>query len=53
MLIRWEAFCKKTLKISLDFSCVLEIIVILLKPVYGAIIDEKEFFGMWSKEERK
>lgn len=39
MLIRWEAFCKKTLKISLDFSYVLEIIVILLRPVYGAIIE--------------
>jgi len=53
MLIRWGAFCKKTIKNSLDFASVLEIMVALIKPVYGAVLDENEFFGVWNKDERK
>ena len=53
MVVRWGAFCKKTLKLSLDFQGVLELITGFLKPVYEAILDKKEFSGTWLKDERK
>ncbi len=53
ILVRWDAFCKKTLKVALPFENVLKIIMSLLKPVYEAMLAEKEFFDVWNKGQRK
>lgn len=53
ILIRWDAFCTKTLTLSLGFACMLEIMLSLLKPLFEAMLDEREFFGTWSKDKRK
>lgn len=53
MLVRWEAFCKKTLKITLSFEYVLGIVVGFLNPVYEAMLKEREFFSLWSKDNMK
>ena len=53
MVVRWAAFCKKTLKLSMDFHGVLVVVTDFLEPVYEAILEEEEFSGTWLKEKRE
>ena len=53
MVVRWGAFCKKTLKLSMDFNGVLAVVTDFLEPVYEAILDKEEFSGTWHKDKRK
>ena len=53
MVARWEAFCKKTLKCSLDFNEVLVIVADFLEPIYTAILHEEEFSGTWLENTRE
>lgn len=52
IMIRWNSFCKKTLKLQLDFKEVLNLLLSFINPIYKAILDEKECFDLWSKEEK-
>lgn len=53
MAARWRAFCKKTLKLSMDFQGVLVVVTGFLEPVYEAILDKEEFSGTWIKDKRE
>lgn len=48
MMIRWNSFCKKVLKMDLDFNVVLEMIVRFLEPPYGAMIKREICDGIWN-----
>ena len=48
---QWGAFKRRTaVGGDITFPEVVEMIGIFLKPVYGCIISEKEFFGHWKKD---
>ena len=53
MVARWRAFCKKTLKLSMDFQEVLVVVTGFLKPIYASILDNEEFSGIWLNDKRK
>jgi len=53
MNARWKAFLKKIKTPELDFKDVLHMIQAFLKPVFEAVIDKREFFGLWSCEKRE
>jgi len=53
MVIRWSAFCKKTLKCSMDFQGVLVVVTEFLEPVYAAILAQEKFSGTWLKDKRE
>jgi predicted nucleotidyltransferase component of viral defense system len=49
--IQWGAFKRRTsVGDNLEFSEAVEMIGIFLKPLYECIVNEKEFFGHWSKD---
>lgn len=48
IMIRWYAFCKKTIKLELGLEEVLDLLVSFINPVYKAIVDERECFDVWS-----
>ena len=50
---RWLNFCKKVLHFELDLHLVIEIIIQFTLPPFKAMINENEFFGIWSSDERK
>ena len=52
MNARWKAFLKKIKTSELDFDHVLDMIQAFLKPVFEAIIEEREFFGLWGCKEQ-
>ena len=52
ILIRWNAFCNKILRAKLDFEEVLSLIIKILEPLYTAIINESECFGIWKAKEK-
>lgn len=51
--IRWLNFCKKVLHFELDIQLVIEVIIQFVLPPFTAMINENEFFGIWSSDERK
>ena len=53
MKTRWRAFQKKIKTPELDFQDVLSVIQVFLKPVFEAVVEEREFFNHWSCEEEK
>ena len=50
---RWLNFCKKVLHFELDIHLVIEIIIQLTLPPFTAMVNENEFFDIWSSDERK
>ena len=50
---RWSNFCKKILKFELSLDDVIKIIIEFIQPPYDAIVNENEFFGIWTPTERK
>jgi predicted nucleotidyltransferase component of viral defense system len=50
---RWSIFCKKVLKFELDLDYVVHNIIEFLQPPYESIVNENEFFGVWSSKECK
>jgi len=53
MNIRWKTFLEKIKTSELKFTEVIETIAMFLKPVFEALVEEREFFGQWSCEDRK
>lgn len=53
MIKRWNVFCKKVLRLNLDFDDVLELIVKFLIPPYNAIINENECFNIWKSNNKE
>lgn len=51
MVTKWNSFCKKTLKLSLDFEAVLHLITKFLNVPFTAILNEEECFEIWNKDE--
>lgn len=52
ILLRWKAFCKKTLRFDLDFQEVIFYIVKFIEIPYKAILEEDETFCLWNHKER-
>jgi len=50
---KWRQFIKNTVKEDLEFSEVLQIINLFLSPVFSAILNETEAFGLWNPEKLK
>ena len=50
---RWNNFCKKVLKFELSFNDVVKVIIDFVSPPYQAIIQEDEFFKIWSYKNRR
>lgn len=50
---QWGAFLKRTIKTQLEFEQVMGRIRDFLLPVYAALLDETEFFGHWSVNEKQ
>jgi len=50
---RWLNFCKKILHFDLDLHYVIEIIIQFTLPPFKAMVNENEFLGIWSSQERK
>lgn len=53
ILVRENSFCKKTLKMQLDFGEVLKLLIKLITPPYEAIVNEKECFYNWNAEKKE
>lgn len=51
--MQWSAFCRRTLTSQLDLADVLVRISTLLEPIYQSIVEEREFFGTWCKEQKR
>lgn len=50
---RWKTFLKKIKTTEPEFAEVLSMIIIFLKPIIDAIIEEREFSGLWICSEHK
>lgn len=50
---QWDAFVKRAAKVSIPFEQVIDRIKVFLYPVYSAMLEETEFFGKWSKKDKK
>jgi len=50
---RWTNFCKKVLKVDIDFKNVVKIIIDFISPPFQAIINEDEFFKLWDYKKGK
>jgi predicted nucleotidyltransferase component of viral defense system len=48
---RWSVFCKKILKFEIELQPVIQLITDILQPPFEAIVNEDEFFSIWSAEE--
>ena len=53
ILLRWKLFCKKTLKVDLDFNEVILSIVNFIEIPYKAIVEEEEAFFVWNHEQKQ
>lgn len=47
---RWNAFCKRSLGVKIDFNVVTEMIGKFVKPAISAIVSGKEMNKKWSKD---
>ena len=50
---RWKNFCKKILKVDLDFEYVVKIIIAFVSPPFKVIINEEKFLKTWDYKEIK
>jgi len=50
MLTKWRHFAKVTLKNSIEFTDVVDVLVKFIGPAFDAIVHESEFFGHWNPE---
>lgn len=53
ILLRWKAFCRKTLKFDLDFNEVILEIVKFIEIPFKAILEEDETFYLWKHEQKR
>ena len=53
MLLKWNSFCKKTLKTDLDFKEVILEIVKFIEIPFKAILDEDETFYIWDHGQKQ
>ncbi len=53
MILRWNSFCRKTLKIDLDFKEVILGIVKFIEIPFKAILEEDETFYIWDHEKKQ
>ena len=52
-VVRWKAFTQNTLKIELDFSSVIDLIINFIGEPFKNILHEEKLFLKWNKEEMK
>lgn len=50
---RWKNFCKKILKVDIDFEYVVKIIIEFISPPFQGIINKEEFLKLWNCEKCK
>jgi predicted nucleotidyltransferase component of viral defense system len=50
---RWTNFCKKVLKVDIDFENVVKIIIDFISPPFQAIVNKDEFFKLWDYKKGK
>ena len=50
---RWKTFCKKTLRLQIDFNIVLNLIYKFLKVPYEAILNDSVCYEYWNSEEKE
>jgi len=50
MNVKWRLFLRKQKLTEPEFSSVLNTMSVFLNPVYEAIVNETEFFGLWDKD---
>lgn len=50
---RWTNFCKKVLKVDIDFENVVKIIIDFISPPFQAIVNKDEFFKLWNYKKGK
>jgi len=50
MNVKWRLFLRKQKLTEPEFSSVLNTMAVFLNPVYEAIVNEAEFFGLWDKD---
>lgn len=48
MQLKWEHFIKDTLKMEIEFIDVIETIYSFISPIFNAIVNENELFGIWN-----
>jgi predicted nucleotidyltransferase component of viral defense system len=53
ILLRWESFCKKTLKFDLNFKEIILEIVEFIEIPFKAILEEDETFDIWNHEQKQ
>ena len=53
MLLRWNSFCRKILKIDLDFKEVILEIIKFVEIPFKAILEEDETFYVWNHKEKQ
>ena len=53
MRIRWKAFLKKIKTPELELKVVLDTIKIFIKPVFEAILEERNFSNQWNSDKQK
>jgi predicted nucleotidyltransferase component of viral defense system len=50
MITKWNSFNRKTLKLSLNFEDVLNLITIFLTAPFAAVLNDGECFEVWDKD---
>jgi hypothetical protein len=50
MITKWNSFSKKTLKLTLDFEDVLNLITIFLAAPFAAVLNDGDCFEVWDKD---
>ncbi|AOZ75712.1 hypothetical protein AC231_04605 [Clostridium pasteurianum] len=52
ILLRWNSFCRKTIKFHLDFKVVILEILKFIEIPFKAILEEDETFYIWYHEQK-
>lgn len=53
ILLRWNSFCRKTMKFYLDFKEVILEIIKFIEIPFKAILEEEEIFYIWDHEQKQ
>lgn len=48
MQLKWNNYIKNTLKMEIEFVDVIETMYSFLAPIFDAIVNESELFGVWN-----
>lgn len=53
IMMRWQAFAKKTIQTDLEFDKVLDLVISFIKEPFESVVYEQEFFGKWNNINKK